>query len=122
MAAETVVLVVDDDAGWREVVVEALEGAGVRAEAAENGLDALLRLRRGLVRPDVIVSDLAMPVLDGWQLRDRLLRDPRFADIPLVVLSSSDPGTIVADRRLAKPCAPAELVRAVNGLARRRAA
>jgi CheY-like chemotaxis protein len=120
--AETTVLVVDDDAGWREVVVATLEEAGVRAVEAQNGLEALLRLKRGEVRPDVIVSDLAMPVLDGWQLRARLLRDPRLASIPLVVLSSSEPGAILADRRLAKPCSPAELVRAVNGLARRRAA
>jgi two-component system, chemotaxis family, chemotaxis protein CheV len=55
---------------------------------AENGAQALALLE-GERLPDLIVSDLNMPVMDGWRLRERIEADPRLAKIPFVVFSSS---------------------------------
>lgn len=56
---------------------------------AENGAKALETLRGGTV-PDLIVSDLDMPVMNGWELRRRIEADPRVRDVPFIVFSSSE--------------------------------
>jgi CheY-like chemotaxis protein len=114
---QATVLVVDDDASWREVVVQLLALEGVDAVAAANGLEALRVLRRGRLRPDAIVLDLSMPLLSGWQFRDEQLRDPSLRDIPVVVVSGDDLGRTCADRYLRKPCTPDELLDAVRSVA-----
>jgi CheY-like chemotaxis protein len=116
------VLVVDDDAAWREVVVELLALDGVEAVGAGNGLEALRRLRRERLRPDAIVLDLSMPVLSGWQFRDEQLRDPTLRDIPVVVCSGDDLGRTGADRYLRKPCSPDDLLDALRSMAQLRRA
>ena len=112
-----VVLVVDDDPSWREVVVELLALEGVTAVTASNGLEALRRLRRQRLRPDAIVLDLSMPLLSGWQFREEQLRDPALRDIPVVVVSADDLGRLRPDRYLRKPCAPDDLLEALRSLA-----
>jgi CheY-like chemotaxis protein len=78
------VLVVDDDASIRELLLTALEDDGYEVMTAVNGQDALAVCERW--RPDVIVLDLMMPVMDGWTFAKRLReRD----DIPIVVLSAA---------------------------------
>lgn len=78
------VLVVDDDASIRELLSTALEDDGYEVVPARNGQDALAVCDRW--RPDVIVLDLMMPVMDGWTFAKRLHeRD----DIPIVVLSAA---------------------------------
>lgn len=116
------VLVVDDDASWREVVVQLLALEGVPAVTASNGLEALHMLRRRHIRPDAIVLDLSMPLLSGWQFRDEQLRDPSLRDIPVVVVSGDDLGRTRADRYLRKPCSPDDLVGALRSLAPQRCA
>ena len=111
------VLVVDDDASWREVVVALLALEGIAAVTASNGLEALRTLRRRRIRPDAIVLDLSMPLLSGWQFRDEQLRDPSLRDIPVVVVSGDDLGRTHADRYLRKPCSPDDLLDAVRSLA-----
>lgn len=59
-----------------------------RVTLAENGAEALERLRAETL-PDLIVSDLEMPVMDGWELRRRIESDPRMGRVPFVVFSSS---------------------------------
>jgi CheY-like chemotaxis protein len=77
------VLVVDDDASIRELLSTVLEDDGYEVVPAKNGQDALAVCDRW--RPDVIVLDLMMPVMDGWTFAKRLHeRD----DIPIVVLSA----------------------------------
>jgi CheY-like chemotaxis protein len=77
------VLVVDDDLSIRELLAAALEEDGYEVVPATNGQDALSVCERW--RPDVIVLDLMMPVMDGWTFAKRLKeRD----DIPIVVLSA----------------------------------
>ncbi len=79
------VLVVDDDASIRELLSTALEDDGYEVMPAMNGQDALNVCARW--RPDVIVLDLMMPVMDGWTFAKRLHeRD----DIPIVVLSAAN--------------------------------
>ena len=78
------VLVVDDDPSIRELLSTALEEDGYEVVPAVNGQDALAVCERW--RPDVIVLDLMMPVMDGWTFAKRLReRD----EIPIVVLSAA---------------------------------
>jgi CheY-like chemotaxis protein len=100
--AETV-MVVEDDAFIRDAVVEILAEEGFEAVGVRNGRDALRRLRRSKVRPSLILLDLMMPVMNGWQFRSEQLRDPALAAIPVLVMSASDPEGVCADGHLAKP-------------------
>lgn len=81
------ILVVEDDADLRESLSQALRDHGFSVTAAANGREALDRLGGGL-RPSVILLDLMMPVVSGWQLRDALLEDPELAAIPQLIVSA----------------------------------
>lgn len=83
------VLVVEDHRDSRELLIEYLEVHGFTVKAATNGLQALAQLEEG-PPPVAILTDLHMPLMDGWTLRAELAKDPRFADIPVVVLSAMD--------------------------------
>src|SRR5512140_1578984 len=84
------VLVVDDECDIREVVTEVLTLDGYRVSAAPNGKVALAQAREH--RPDLIVLDLMMPVMSGWQFLAAQCEDPELASIPvLVVTADADP-------------------------------
>lgn len=83
------ILIVEDDADLREMMAQLLVLEGYRAEAVANGRDALEYLRQG-DRPDLILLDLMMPVMDGWEFRRRQREDPALAGVPVVVLSALD--------------------------------
>ncbi len=112
------VLVVEDDDFIRDAVVELLAFEGVEAVAVGDGAEALLRLRRREVLPALILLDLMMPVMNGWQFRAAQLADPELASIPVVVMSASDPEGVQADAVLAKPFEARVLLDAVARLAR----
>jgi CheY-like chemotaxis protein len=114
------VMVVDDDAGVRELLAEALELSGLEVRCAANGRDALVRLRCGGFRPDAIVLDLDMPVMNGWQFRREQLLDARLAGIPVLVASASDLAGLRADGHLRKPYGVDELLAALDALPRPR--
>lgn len=114
------VLLVDDDRSVRECLAMALELEGHAVVQAEDGLDALLALRCG-PRPDVIVLDLEMPVMTGWEFRDAQLRDPVIAGIPVVVVSSAAGRAVDATARLAKPFRVEDLLTVIDALAAKRA-
>ncbi|MBS1817681.1 MAG: response regulator [Acidobacteria bacterium] len=84
------VLIVEDDADLREMMAQLLLLEGYRAETAANGRDALEYLHRG-DRPELILLDLMMPIMDGWEFRRRQVEDPAIAQVPVVVLSALDP-------------------------------
>jgi CheY-like chemotaxis protein len=81
------VLVVEDDTDLRESLSQALRDHGFTVTQAGNGQQALDLLRSG-IRPGVILLDLMMPVLSGWELRDALRQDPALAKIPQLVISA----------------------------------
>ena len=82
------VMVVEDDATIRELVMQVLTFEGFMAVGAGDGREALRRLKEGHVRPEVILLDLMMPVMDGWHFRAEQLKDPALAQIPVVVMSA----------------------------------
>jgi CheY-like chemotaxis protein len=85
------ILIVDDDAPLRDGLARALEAAGHQVRTAANGLEALGEARA--LRPDLILLDLVMPVMDGWCFRTEQMEDPDLADIPVVVLSAGGEAT-----------------------------
>jgi CheY-like chemotaxis protein len=110
------VVVVDDDEDWRDLLVELLQDGGFDAVGFSDGRQALAALRRGNRTPAVILLDLEMPVMTGWEFRREQLRDRRLARIPVVVASGADRGSIDADAYLAKPYTPADLFRVLDAL------
>ncbi len=82
------ILIVDDDADVREMLGQFFAIEGYAVATAGNGREALEQLRRAEHLADLILLDLMMPVMDGWQFRLEQQRDPRLASIPVVVLSA----------------------------------
>lgn len=85
---ERTVLIVEDDVDTREMLGRFLELEGFSVETAENGRKALERLQAG-ADPCVIVLDLMMPVMDGWQFRKAQVQSDDFAGIPVIVVSAA---------------------------------
>lgn len=81
------ILVVEDDLDIRSILSQLLMFEGYDVEEAADGAEALALLRRGQP-PALILLDLMMPVMDGWQLRAELQRDPALASIPVVIVSA----------------------------------
>src|SRR6267142_1542710 len=113
------VLIADDLAEKRALYVLSVERAGFIVEEAKDGgqvIDAV-----AAHRPDVIVLDLAMPVLDGLEVCRRLKADDRTAAIPIIIFTGHTLQGIRetveragADAFLARPCSPATLVAAIQ--------
>jgi excisionase family DNA binding protein len=93
-AREHVVLVVDDDQLVRETLGDFLSDEGYRVLLATSGAHALKLLARSPVRPSVILLDLKMPELDGWQFRELQLKEPELAGIPVIVLTGTPSATV----------------------------
>jgi CheY-like chemotaxis protein len=87
-ATQRTVLVVDDDPYVRSILTLLLSGEGFAVAAAADGREGLAHLRQAGPRPRLVVLDLSMPRMDGWQfLRERAL-DAGLAAVPVLVLSS----------------------------------
>ena len=82
------VLIVDDDTDVRAALKELFETEGYTVVLAANGRAALNRLRGGL-RPSVVLLDLMMPVMDGWDFRTQQRQDPALKDIPVFILTAA---------------------------------
>ncbi len=113
------VLIVDDVQDNRTIYVLFLKFSGFRIAEAENGVEALEKATTLL--PDVIVMDLSLPVMDGWEATRRLKRDPRTKKIPVVVLTGHAlPEHAQAAREagcdlvITKPCLPDQLMDALR--------
>jgi CheY-like chemotaxis protein len=112
------VLVVDDDPDILDALSEILEVEGYEVQRARNGREALQRLERGL--PDLVLLDLMMPVMDGWELIKALSQDDRLATLPVVVISALDQDEQLGFRRIKKPFDIDELVKIVAEMCVRR--
>jgi two-component system, cell cycle sensor histidine kinase and response regulator CckA len=109
------ILVVEDDPDLRESLADVLEAKGHDVTTAVDGREALDTMRR--VRPDVVILDLMMPVMDGWAFRVEQRRDPLLADTPIVALSASESSSaaaVDADAYLRKPIDLQRLDRAIE--------
>src|SRR5205809_4331397 len=113
------VLVVDDYPDAREMYSEYLEFSGFDVIQAVNGIEALQRAVDAA--PDIILMDLSLPVMDGWEATRRLKANPRTVDIPVVALTGHALAGISAgaadagcDAFVTKPCLPDELVKEIR--------
>ena len=92
------IMVVDDDPDLRDLMGVTLRDRGYQVIECANGLDALVRLRAPC-KPEVIVLDLMMPIMDGWEFRVAQRRDPAMAAIPVVALSADTTSKAAAQSR-----------------------
>jgi two-component system chemotaxis response regulator CheY len=82
------ILIVEDDVAIRDALTLILEDEGYAVVGAPNGLEALRHLKEN-GPPDLIVLDLMMPIMDGWQFSKEQQQDPSLKDVPVVVLSAN---------------------------------
>ena len=78
---------IEDDVDLRKTVADLLGAEGYEVEVARNGTEALGYLKNADVLPDLIVLDLMMPVMDGWEFKAMQARDVRLSRIPVVIHS-----------------------------------
>jgi CheY-like chemotaxis protein len=83
------ILIVEDEPNIREVLAAVLEDEGYQTISAANGLEALTHLRQSPDRPGLILLDLGMPVMTGWEFREEQQREPALANIPVIVMSAT---------------------------------
>jgi CheY-like chemotaxis protein len=117
-------LIVDDNRDSREGSAEYLEAFGFDVEQASGGEAALASLRRR-APPDVVLVDLQMPGLDGWELVKLMRRDPALQSIPVIAVSAcvfpndrARAREAGCDLFLSKPCLPGHMLRAVRRVLR----
>ena len=113
------VLVVDDFSDAREMYGEYLRFCGYRVAEAQNGIEAIDQAMK--LKPDVILMDLSMPIVDGWEATRRLKADKRTKDIPVVALTghamsghSESAKGAGCDVVVTKPCLPQDLVKQIR--------
>jgi CheY-like chemotaxis protein len=113
------VLLVDDYPDAREMYSEYLEFSGFEVVEATNGIEALQRAAAD--SPDIILMDLSLPIMDGWEATRRLKADERTARIPVVALTghalagmSEGARKAGCDAFVTKPCLPEDLVKEIR--------
>jgi two-component system cell cycle response regulator DivK len=118
------VLVVDDYEDNRQMYAELLAFAGFAVVEASNGAEGVAMAQS--VLPNLIVMDLSLPVMDGWEATRRIKADERTKDIPILALTGHAPEGLAGhsaaveeagcDGFLAKPCTPESLLEMVHGV------
>jgi len=119
-------LLVDDEPGLRQAVQAYLEDSGFAVQVASNAREGWDLLEQTM--PDLVISDIMMPQVDGYQFLKQMREDPRFETLPVVFLTARGMTTdriqgyqAGCDAYLPKPFDPEELVAIVNSLLERRA-
>jgi CheY-like chemotaxis protein len=117
------VLVVDDDSAVRRMILLLLSSEGYETETAKDGAEALALMRQR--RPCLVLLDINMPLMDGWEFRKHQLADPALADVPVVgmtgIVHPEDVERILRITCLRKPVDFPLLIRAVEKFCRRSA-
>ncbi|HYO16273.1 MAG TPA: response regulator [Thermoanaerobaculia bacterium] len=118
-ALPPLVLVVDDVAHGREIFAEYLEFRGFRVATAADGQEAIDQAFE--LHPDVILMDLSLPRIDGWEATRRLKADDRTRDIPVIALTAHALAAahdkameVGCDAVVTKPCLPRDLEQEVR--------
>ena len=117
-------LVVDDEPNLLRAVAACLKAEDYEVSTARSGYEALMQLAEAV--PDLIISDIRMPGMDGYKLARQLRGSPRTALVPIVFLTAKDETTdriegfrAGIDAYLTKPFEPDELIAVVNGILNR---
>ncbi|BAY37354.1 PAS/PAC sensor hybrid histidine kinase [Nostoc sp. NIES-2111] len=112
------ILVVDDDAHIRELLHQQLENEGYNVREAKDGVDAIQQIK--IIRPDLIILDVMMPHINGFDVAAVLKNDPQTADIPIIILSiieNKERGYHIGiDRYLSKPINTEQLLNEIGSL------
>jgi CheY-like chemotaxis protein len=111
------ILLVEDNDDVREMMAVTLELEGHTVETAANGREALEKLRTG-VKPSLILMDLMMPVMNGWEFRQEIDNDPVLRQVPVVIISATTAELIhktQAAAYLPKPLNMDQLLHLVGG-------
>lgn len=107
------ILIVEDEPDLRFIIKLIFERAGHEVVEARNGADALQRVRAG--PPDLVITDVMMPVMNGLELIGHLRSNPQTATIPILAVSSHVE-IAAADAALEKPFEPQQLLEAATSL------
>ncbi|NQE36987.1 DNA-binding response regulator MtrA [Microcoleus sp. IPMA8] len=117
------VMVVDDSVTLREMIADLLKGRGLNVTVASDGVEALEQIKAN--RPDLVVLDIVMPRMNGYEVCRRLKSDPKTQNLPVVMCSSKSEEfdrywgmKQGADAYIAKPFHPQELVGTIKQLLR----
>ncbi|MCE9669015.1 response regulator [Myxococcus stipitatus] len=115
------VLVVDDFDDAREMYAEYLEFVGFEVDTAKDGIEAVTKAQTS--EPDIILMDLSLPVMDGWEATRRIKQDSRTRDIPVMALTghvlagnAEHARQAGADEFVAKPCLPQDLENKIRNM------
>jgi CheY-like chemotaxis protein len=113
------VLVIDDEPAIRKLIKVILEGEGYRILGLDASRKAPASVQEG--KPDLIILDLMMPEVDGYEILEMLKKDPETRDIPVIVLTvrslpedREKARSLGADMYITKPFEPSDLIKAVN--------
>ncbi|MGB3692765.1 MAG: response regulator [Spirulinaceae cyanobacterium] len=117
------VLVVEDSLAQRQMISDLLKGSGLNVTVASDGVEALEQIQH--ISPDLVVLDIVMPRMNGYEVCRRLKADPKTQDVPVVMCSSKGEEfdrywgmKQGADAYIAKPFQPTELIGTVKQLLR----
>jgi twitching motility two-component system response regulator PilH len=124
MSKDLKVLVVEDSIPQREMISDLLKNSGLKVAVAADGIEALEHI--GEIKPDLVVLDIVMPRMNGYELCRRIKNDPTTNKVPVVMCSSKGEEfdrywgmKQGADAYIAKPFQPAELIVTIKQLLRR---
>jgi CheY-like chemotaxis protein len=120
------ILIVDDEAHIVMILKDSLEFSGFQVMTASDGMEALERIAQEI--PDLVVLDIGMPRLDGWEVCRRLRQDPKTKELPVIILTAYAQTAdqrkgiqLGADRFVTKPCDLTYLVEEINSLLSKKA-
>jgi len=120
----SIVLVVEDSVTQREMIEDLLKGSGLTVKTAGDGVEALEQMQGNC--PDIVVMDIVMPRMNGYELCRRIKTDPKTERVPVVMCSSKGEEfdrywgmKQGADAYISKPFQPQELVGTVKQLLRK---